>query len=253
MGSFVTGSMFGFHGSPFGAVTGSPYSAEQVTEQVQTLADGTHITQSVATTMLYRDSAGRTRTEHMFTPPGAGASAPVFVDIIDPVAGFRYTLNQRNHTAQRMAWPPAMHRAMQANGTSGTTSTGTAGSVWSSAAVNSNQTSTVPTPRRAQPESEVSDESLGTQVIDGISAQGTRNTVTYAVGVIGNDRPITTVSETWTSPELHQMVLSKMSDPRYGETTTRLTNVSQTEPDAALFQVPADYTIEEQPQPSVVR
>jgi len=51
------------------AVVGHPYSADQVSEHVQTLADGTHITQAMQqTTKLYRDSAGRTRTEHVFTP-----------------------------------------------------------------------------------------------------------------------------------------------------------------------------------------
>src|SRR5580658_3988838 len=46
-----------------GAVTGAPYSAEQITETVQTLADGTHITGPVQKTKFYRDSQGRTRNE----------------------------------------------------------------------------------------------------------------------------------------------------------------------------------------------
>ena len=50
-------------------IAGRPYSADQVTERVQTLADGTRITQPPQTTKFYRDSAGRTRIEHIFTPP----------------------------------------------------------------------------------------------------------------------------------------------------------------------------------------
>jgi hypothetical protein len=59
-------------GLPGGAVTGAPYSAEEVTEHVQTLADGTHITQPSPKTIFYRDSLGRTRIERTFPlPPGA--------------------------------------------------------------------------------------------------------------------------------------------------------------------------------------
>jgi hypothetical protein len=35
----------------------------------------------------------------------------------------------------------------------------------------------------------------------------------------------------------------KTSDPRFGTTVTQLTNVVRSEPDAALFQTPADYTV----------
>src|SRR5215469_2868948 len=96
-------------GVPGGVVTGAPYSAEQLTEHVQTLADGTHITQPAQTTKLYRDSAGRTRTERSFPiPPGAlskGSDAPSFIEIFDPVAGARYTLEPQNHTAHRISMP----------------------------------------------------------------------------------------------------------------------------------------------------
>src|SRR6516225_4299689 len=56
-------------GLPGGAVTGAPYSAEEVTEHVQTLADGTHITQPSPKTVFYRDSLGRTRIERTFPLP----------------------------------------------------------------------------------------------------------------------------------------------------------------------------------------
>jgi hypothetical protein len=65
----------------------------------------------------------------------------------------------------------------------------------------------------------------------------------FPEGSMGNDRPITTVSETWMSPDLNTAVLSKSSDPRFGENTTKLTNLVMAEPDPALFQVPGDYSI----------
>jgi len=78
-------------GMPGGAVTGVPYSAEQVTEHLQTLADGTRITQPSQKVMFYRDSQGRTRTERSFPlRPGAaaaGVAGPSLIEIADPVSG----------------------------------------------------------------------------------------------------------------------------------------------------------------------
>ena len=62
-------------------------------------------------------------------------------------------------------------------------------------------------------------------------------------GAIGNERPIESVNETWYSPELQMMILSKRSDPRFGESTYRVTNIVRSEPESALFQIPSEYTI----------
>jgi hypothetical protein len=94
-----------------------------------------------------------------------------------------------------------------------------------------------------QPHPEISNEQLGTEIIEGVLAEGTRMTTTYPVGFLGNDRPVTTVTETWTSSELGMVVLTRTSDPRRGETTMKLTNISRAEPDASLFQQPAGYAV----------
>jgi TonB family protein len=86
-------------------------------------------------------------------------------------------------------------------------------------------------------------ESLGKQTIEGVEAEGTRNTITIPAGTIGNERAIQIVSERWYSAELQAVVMTKHSDPRFGETTYRLTNISRGEPDHSLFEVPAGYTI----------
>ena len=88
-------------------------------------------------------------------------------------------------------------------------------------------------------------ESLGTQTIEGVTAEGTRATLTIPAGEIGNTLPIEIVDETWYSPELQINVMTRHRDPRSGETTYRLTNVSRSEPDRSLFEVPADYTVSE--------
>ena len=86
-------------------------------------------------------------------------------------------------------------------------------------------------------------EDLGTQTIARVSAQGTRYTRTIPAGQIGNEKPIVIVSEHWYSTDLQMVVMSKRSDPRFGETTYTLTNIQRTEPAASLFTVPADYTV----------
>jgi hypothetical protein len=95
------------------------------------------------------------------------------------------------------------------------------------------------------PGAQINKEALGTQVIEGVQAEGTRITITIPAGQIGNERPIVTTNERWYSPELQTVVMTKNSDPRSGETTYRLTNLNRNEPDPALFQVPTDYTVKE--------
>jgi hypothetical protein len=43
------------------------------------------------------------------------------------------------------------------------------------------------------------------------------------------------------------VVMTKHSDPRFGESSYRLTNINRSEPAKSLFEVPADYTIKEGP------
>ena len=88
-------------------------------------------------------------------------------------------------------------------------------------------------------------ESLGKQMIEGVNAEGTRNVSTIDAGAIGNDRPIQVSNESWYSDELQMMVMSKHSDPRTGDESFRLTNISRSEPAAYLFQAPAGYQITE--------
>ncbi|HXP88601.1 MAG TPA: hypothetical protein VN841_27975 [Bryobacteraceae bacterium] len=228
-----------------GAITGAPYSAEQEQEHVQTLADGTHITQKQPGQKMWRDSQGRTRTERAIMmgrqiAPGV-PPPPTIIEITDPVEGVRYVLDSQSKVAHRAAAPQraAVVEVRNAAGQA------------VPAAVGFDPLSTAATQTRALRPREANapqfaTEDLGTQLIEGVTAQGRRQTVTYPIGAFGNDRPIVTTSETWTSPDLRVAVLTKSSDPRSGESTMRLTNISRTEPDPALFQPPPDYRIEEE-------
>jgi hypothetical protein len=92
-------------------------------------------------------------------------------------------------------------------------------------------------------------EPLGAATIEGLRTQGTRTTVTIAAGAIGNVAPIQVVTERWYSADLQMPVVTKRSDPRSGETVTRLIHVTRTEPLPALLQVPPDYKLTERPVP----
>jgi hypothetical protein len=86
-------------------------------------------------------------------------------------------------------------------------------------------------------------ESLGSQTMEGVVVNGVRTTRSIPAGQVGNDRPITIVTEVWTSADLKTIVSSKRNDPRMGEQTFRLTNIVRAEPDPSLFIVPPDFKI----------
>ena len=87
-------------------------------------------------------------------------------------------------------------------------------------------------------------------MIEGLNAEGTRRTTTWPVGSIGNDREIVVTSEAWFSKQLQVEVLQKTSDPRMGDSTTKLANISLIEPDPALFTLPPDYAIKDEGGPA---
>lgn len=200
-------------------VTGVPVTAQTKVVVTQTLGDGTQINRTVSGA-LYRDSQGRTRREGTmpgFGPMGESGNAEQVVMIHDPVAGAHYLLEPNKKIAHKMGKPG--HAKPES------------GHAWA--------------PGGAHPTNEnVTKESLGTQTINGVSAVGTRITRTIPAGQIGNDKPIQIVTERWYSNDLQVTVMSKHSDPRFGTTTSELTNVSRSEPAASLFQVPADYTVQ---------
>jgi hypothetical protein len=249
---------FGVAGGPPGvAVTGAPYSATISNESVQTLADGTHITQGSSGSAA-RDSQGRTRQD---TPlPAIGIAipkdAPHLVMIQDPVGGVAYTLNLTDKTAWKHAMPSVKSGVVTNEITTRTVVVRAA-----------DPQITPPPPPGAPPPGmnmmwqqkhlaehagEVATEDLGTQVIEGVQATGVRTTETIAAGKIGNDRAISIVTEVWTSPELKTVVLSKRNDPRTGEQTFKLTNIQRSEPDPSLFTVPSDFKLNENGAETIV-
>lgn len=227
-----------------GAITGAPYSADEVSEHTQTLADGTHISKTNSVVHLYRDSAGRTRTERQAGPPGRSAS--MMIEIRDPVAGFQYTFDSQIKVAHRFAIlhaPPRPPPPPPPGGASTSKTNSIAPAITFTRAAPANRIGD----SFVLPRPQVSSETLESQVIEGVVATGRRTTSTWPAGSQGNDRPIAVISEIWISPELNVTVLSKDSDPRSGENTTKLINISRAEPDSSLFQPPLGYQIVDQP------
>lgn len=219
----ANGQVFFFESADHKVVKGSPYTATASTETTQVLADGNRIVHKQSG-MVARDSEGRTRREEVMAGMGpVQVNAPKVAFIHDPVAGAAYMLEPDKQTARVMKNNMSgtnmeqMHAKMKkefaANGEEGTVKT----------------------------------ESLGTQEIEGVSAQGTRVTRTIPAGQIGNEQPIQITVETWVSPDLHTTVLQKRNDPRFGQTVFQLTNIKQGEPDATLFQVPSGFKTEQMP------
>jgi hypothetical protein len=238
-------------------VQGAPYSATISNESVQTLADGNRIVQS-STGTTARDSQGRTRQDTALPAIGnlSAANAPHLVFIMDPVGQVSYTLNLTDKTAQKLSMPPA-----GPDGVAGVAGAPGSTKMFFTQVGTASATPGMPPPplvamaRSLGPEEQaaVSTEDLGTQTMEGLLVAGARTTRTIPAGEIGNEKPISVVTEVWTSPDLKMIVYSKRSDPRMGEQTFKLTNIVRAEPDALLFTVPADFKVMDGPQNFIYR
>ncbi len=241
----VTGAMtWNEKASP--PVKGAPYSATTNSESIQTLADGNRIVQTNTGTIA-RDSQGRTRQDATLPPIGnlSAASAPHLVFIQDPAAGTSYTLNLTDKTAWKNPAPPAGISGPDAiaGGSTFFVQTGNGPPPLPPLLPPPPHAIAVTRHLTAEEPSEASTEQLGSQTMEGVAVNGVRTTRTIPAGQIGNDRPISIVTEVWTSTDLKTIVSSKRNDPRMGEQTFHLTNIVRGEPDPALFTVPADFKI----------
>ena len=256
----VMGLQSGVMGKP---MKNAPYSAVEVNETTQMLADGTRI-HNETQTQVFRDSEGRMRRE-----------TPNEITIWDPLANASYVLNPKTQTARKLPMgnfvfttnrgpgsgeimtytlrtgapeggklPPLPDemklREMKAKIEAEVRTVSVGGMVVTEDVRPGVQVSKIQRGMKANTES------LGKRMMEGVNAEGTRTTSTVEAGAIGNDRPIQTVSERWFSSELGTVMMTRHSDPRTGEETFKLVNVSRSEPAAYLFQVPAGYQVVDQ-------
>lgn len=254
----------------------APYSAQVVTERTQVLADGNQIA-TRRTTMTYRDSAGRTRQEIRDDKGDV-----VTVTIKDPVSGTHLVLHPRDRTAVRID-PAATARAaadaarakIEQMRKDGTLPDGGEDIIVKrvqgiddaerqriqrdvriqvSKALADNGTALRDVQMQVAPlmygafadvkwSAKATTKDLGTRDFGGIKAEGKLRSYEIPAGAIGNRNAIVVSDETWTAPDLQVTLYTKHSDPRSGDVVFRLENVRREEPAAALFTVPADYTL----------
>ena len=221
------------------AVKNAPFSADTSNERVQTLADGNHI-RNTTTGKIYRDAEGRVREEQTISLVGPWTTqgqpqTHTHITISDPVAGVTWDLDQDHKIAHKL--PNPLEKGMTLN-------TGGVG-----LSMGPRDVAMLKAKLAAERGSgDAQTEKLGTQMIEGVSAEGTRTTITIPTGAMGNERPIVTVSERWYSPDLQTLVMSTVNDPRMGESTYKLVNISRTDQPSSLFEVPSDYQVEEGPK-----
>jgi hypothetical protein len=235
-------------------VKGAPFSADAISESIQILSDGNKIARS-NTTRMYRDGAGRFRREDVPALSGAVGSVVGIqqaISIFDPVSSTRFLLNPIDKTARKI---PSMfgtgEGAVIVNGQA--LNHAVKQRIETTVAAQRTQILMMPTLSSQGAGNMVGKtETLGTRDFEGVEAEGSRTVTTLAAGTIGNEKPIEIVYERWYSKELQQIVMSRHSDPRFGEQTYRLTNISRSEPDQSLFAVPADYKVVAEPTFNVV-
>lgn len=240
-------------------VKGNPFSADTVTEFTQVLGNGQRIYRNHVAG-LYRDSEGRTRREQTIGAIGAYAAAgeaqkTIFIN--DPVSGVSYVINPAEHSATKtirhqisgsagtgtLTWVTEAGETMQPHVSSGKVVVQSAGTISHTyvarAAGDGKGATTIPHSKNFRTEP------LGTQMIEGVSAEGTRTIETIPAGAIGNETPIEIISERWYSEELGVVVKTIRNDPLSGNNTYQLKNIRRGEPSPDLFQVPSDYAVKE--------
>ncbi len=208
-------------------ITGKPYSAKRVEKHVRTLQDGTHIT-DVSTVLQYRDADGRTRLDEQV--PTMKDLGFIIIEIDDPVAGYHYTLDALDKVAYRIEMTQNVVPGLSMKLPRPLASASCA--------------ARVKLPAKAEEMGEdIENEELGTRVIGGLVVEGTRSTTKTPAGLMDNDQPLTHVQEIWFSTDICSPVLRRFWSPQGEESTSELTDISTTQPDSALFQIPPDYKI----------
>ena len=163
-------------------IKGAPFSADATTQVTQTLADGTRIDQTTRG-KLFRDSEGRVRREQTIRGLNAldpSIDGPTIVTIVDPVAGVRYVLDTRKKEARRVMSGPAFERQQAEAGLR----RGARGLPPPPPPPPPPGGEPVPGPRAGSmspppspPGPPPVGESLGTRQVEGLMANGTRNTL----------------------------------------------------------------------------
>jgi len=202
-------------------IRGLPFSATGTVTTRMVLFDGTRIEQK--TPVKYdRDSMGRVRREQSIV--GLSSLNPAndsqyLVTIVDPVAGYVYTIVGSKKEVQRTPIVELKPEKFI------------------------KEFKKPPDLPVVPPDLGTREEELGKREIEGLMAAGRKTTTVIPKGFLGNDRAIEVTDERWESLDLKVLVLSRHHDPRSGEVEYRLTGIKRVEPSKELFFIPSGYKV----------
>jgi hypothetical protein len=205
---------------PVVQVEGAPFSANEV--ELQNAKPNVRNVIPMKTIAVYRDSAGRTRIE-VSVPPDPAGNPNIVID--DPVANVTFMIDEKHKFARRLTWPTP--REIPSVGDDQKSIEKPVTPIFSKMRNVNVQTAS---------------ESLGSQLIEGLVAEGKRVTSESPQNSSGCGKSIV---ENWYSPDLWMTLVQKRSNC-LGDSSTHLENIQRSEPDPRLFQVPADYMLVEQ-------
>ncbi|MGD0798804.1 MAG: lysozyme inhibitor LprI family protein [Acidobacteriaceae bacterium] len=192
-----------------------PFKVRFNVEITKPLPDGSLVKQKYYV-MAARDSAGYEYRELRDPVPSDSDREPAVVStmVYDAKNSTATACYPARHNCQRRSFDPGLQPAGQPG--LGTTDNG--------------QTTTVR-------------ESLGKKQMDGVEAEGVRETQTVKAGVNGNSKPLVTTRETWYSAQL-QLYLSVMVTDPYGATRrVEATDLKLGEPGEEWFAIPEGYRV----------
>jgi hypothetical protein len=198
----------------------SPFTATLETEWVRTLSTGGTIT-LVNQRRIARDASGRGYQERWLLVPenGKQESQMSAIQISDPNRHVLFTcmMLDGQHVCHETFYAPSTSTVVKFEGP--------------------------PTGSLPNDAGDAEHEELGKQQIAGMETVGTRDSNTYNPGVFGNDSAITVEREYWFSQQLGINLLSKRIDPRFGIQTFTINEVSISETEAQLFDLPKGFTV----------
>jgi hypothetical protein len=208
------------------SVAGAPFSADVVQQFTQLMPDGTRLARETQGKM-FRDAAGRTRSETELVGATAGTETRRYVTIFDPVEQLNIRLDLQTKIATIFPFPS------------------NTGPVSHDVEIKLAKALAVRNANGARQQDMVAAQDMGPSTMQGFAVTGKRRTLPAEARPAGSEKARNVVVETWFSPELKIELQARTEDPALGVRTTKLVNIANGEPDSALFQIPADYTIQD--------
>ena len=202
-------------------VPNAPFSAVVNVERSRVQPDGSIFNLKTIRDIgrdIGRDSRGRIHNESRALLPASSTDTPplIRIHVYDPQTRISTFLNPRKQTywTQTTNHPPSTEPP----------------------------TIRFAGPTGSAPQNEFAkEEDLGIREIEGVSAHGVRETQVIPAEASGTGKDVAVTDEYWYSEDLRINLFIKHSDPRTQTVTIAVSQITRTEPDPALFQVPEGY------------